>query len=177
MPVSFCKEASAPGLPRDTDRAIPNDLDEKNEWMSPGCPLWFAPLVSRPLSSSISTSHPLIGSIPWGMWRVAIRHHPNSLLASHSPWQLYSSACLSASDTILWRLGFESKAQRFCAFLSLSIHLSHSHDASLCMTEMPEFIIHGLLLSLLNQSSSSLYLCHLATTLWDRWGIQHVLFL
>lgn len=44
------------------------------------------------------------------------------------------------------KTAFESKAQYFHSFLSLSIQPSHSHDASLCMSEMPKFINQGLLL-------------------------------
>ena len=129
---------------------------ENNEWMLPSCPLWFIPLAFKPLLSA-STSHPPISiqaSSSPGVWRVATWHHPTHTLprvlpdnSMHPPLGL-----LQTHNSL--RFGFESKAQIFPSFLSLSIpHIQTIPP--FFMTEMPNFIIHKLLL---REISSFFYL-------------------
>lgn len=98
---------------------------------------------------SISTSDPLVSiktCIPLEMWRVAIWHQQIHTLGLPSPWQLYSSAFLSASDHNSHKACFWKQVSKFL-FFSEAVNPSHSHNTSFCMTEMPKFIIHRLLLS------------------------------
>lgn len=145
MLVYFFKEAFVHGLLRESHMAIPNDM-ENNEWMLPACPLWFAPLVFRPLFYLSSTSHQ------------AKEHNPQRNVESwyltspkftpcfaFSLTSLFISLSICFRLTIFLRLGFEKEAQHFCSFLSLQIHpstftqwlLLHDRDAWVHYPQLP----------------------------------------
>lgn len=150
--------------------------------MLPSCPLWIAPLVFRPLFylSALLILSSAKTCIPLEMWRVGIWHQQIHTLALPSPDNsIHQHFCLLQNHNS-HKACFWKQVSKFL-FFSESVNPSHSHNTSFCMTEMPKFIIHRLLLSKISSFTFStkavlLYLCHLATTLWDRWGTQHVLF-
>lgn len=134
---------------------------------------------------SVSAPHPLFSrrssSLSGGMCMVVLWHHPNPHLTLHSLdssiHQLFYLLWTHSSLQV-WFWKWDSKCLLFCEtvdsprFTHLLLHDGDAqvHYLRLLLSEISSFQRPSRLMQVF------LYLCHLATTRWDRWSTQHVLF-
>lgn len=151
--------------------------------MLPSCPLWFAPFVFRaffylsvlPTLSLAEGAASLEGCA--GLLSDTTQIHTLFYILLTAQF-ISLSICCGLSSLQLWFWKWGSNCLLFCEavysprFTNLLLHDGDArvHYPRLLLSEISSFQRPSRLKKLF------LYLCHLATTRWDRWGTQHVLF-